>query len=201
MNLPNKLTLIRIVLIPVFVLFVYLQFTGHYFVALGVFAVASLTDFFDGYIARKYDLVTDLGKFMDPIADKVLVLSAFAVMLCYPFYDNAFACAFGWETGLILGGVGLAIISAREMVVSSLRMIAAKKGVVLAAEKIGKIKTFFSDLTIVEMLVAGAIVPINGDAGKVLCVIGLALYGVSVLLTIVSGASYLVKNRGVFSEK
>ncbi len=200
MNLPNKLTLLRIILIPLFVLFVYLQFVGHYFVALGVFAVASLTDFFDGYIARKYDLVTDLGKFMDPIADKVLVLTAFTVMLCYPFYDNAFA--FAWEGwGFVFGGIGLSVISAREMVVSSLRMIAAKKGVVLAAEKIGKVKTFFSDVTIVWMLAAGAVIPLSEDVGKVLCVAGLVLFGISVVLTVISGCSYIIKNRGVFSEK
>ena len=76
MNLPNKLTLGRLILIPFFIVAFYLNFTGHYLVALGIFALAAFTDFLDGYIARKYNLVTDLGKFLDPIADKVLVLSA-----------------------------------------------------------------------------------------------------------------------------
>ena len=84
MNLPNKLTLTRLILIPFFIAAFYAPFPGHYFVALGIFCVASLTDFFDGHIARKYNLVTDLGKFMDPIADKVLVLATFVVRLADP---------------------------------------------------------------------------------------------------------------------
>ncbi len=84
MNLPNKLTISRIAMIPVFVLFFYLDFTAHYFVALAVFAIACLTDLFDGKIARKYNLVTNLGKFLDPIADKVLVLSSLVIMLTVP---------------------------------------------------------------------------------------------------------------------
>ena len=88
MNLPNKLTISRMVMIPVFVLFFYLNFVGHYFVALAVFGVASLTDLFDGKIARKYNLVTNLGKFLDPIADKVLVLSALVLFLTVPSLFN-----------------------------------------------------------------------------------------------------------------
>ena len=84
MNLPNKLTISRVVLIPIFILFFYLNFTAHYFVALGVFCIAGLTDALDGIIARKYNLVTNLGKFLDPIADKVLVLSGFVVFLTVP---------------------------------------------------------------------------------------------------------------------
>ena len=84
MNLPNKLTVARMVMIPVFVFFFYFEFTAHYFVALAVFGVACLTDLFDGKIARKYNLVTNLGKFLDPIADKVLVLSALVIMLTVP---------------------------------------------------------------------------------------------------------------------
>ena len=85
MNLPNKLTLSRIILIPVFMVVFYLNFKFHYLVALAVFAAASITDFFDGHIARKYDMVTDLGKFMDPIADKVLVLVSLVVILADPY--------------------------------------------------------------------------------------------------------------------
>ena len=114
MNLPNKLTISRMVMIPVFVLFFYLQFTGHFFVALVVFAAASLTDLFDGKIARKYNLVTNLGKFLDPIADKVLVATAFIVLLTKPFI---FAINLG-EWAVIVAGCGVALILAREIIIS-----------------------------------------------------------------------------------
>ena len=197
MNLPNKLTLARIIMIPFFIAVFYLNFTGHYFCSLAIFALASLTDFFDGYIARKYDMVTDLGKFMDPIADKVLVLSALVVMIADPYVN-----VFGYFGPLYfaLGGVGLAIIVAREMVVSSLRMMAAKKGIVLPAEKIGKVKTFMTDVAIIVLLTAGDLLVIANGVGVVVNIVGLAFFALSVVLTVVSGVSYLVKNAGVFKE-
>lgn len=197
MNLPNKLTLGRLILIPVFVLFFYLDFTGHYLVSLGIFAVAAFTDFLDGYIARKNNLVTDLGKFLDPIADKVLVLVALVVMLADPKLTNLFFLS---KATFIFGGIGVSIIIAREMAVSSLRMLAAKNGTVLAADKSGKIKTFFTDVTIVVLLFSGDFLTIAKDFGKVVNVIGLVCFGISVLLTVVSGVSYLVKNKEVFKE-
>lgn len=198
MNLPNKLTLTRIILIPFFIAAIYIDFPYHYFVALAVFAVASITDFFDGRIARKRNLVTDLGKFLDPIADKVLVLSALVVLLGDP-NTNVFTLKLG-NIGLILGGIGVVIILARELTISSLRMMAAKKGIVLAAEYIGKVKTFFTDVTIVILLLVGDIYSISAVAGEVIDIIGLVGFAVSVLLTIISGISYLVKNKGVFTE-
>ncbi len=197
MNLPNKLTLLRIILIPFFILAFYLRFTGHHFVALAIFAAAAFTDFLDGHIARKKGLITDLGKFLDPIADKVLVLAAFVVMLA-DNEGNLFTHIGGY--GIILGGIGVTVIVAREMVVSSLRMVAAKKGIVLAAEKSGKIKTFVTDIAIIVMLASGGVYAFNADAGFIINVIGLVAFGISVLLTIYSGVSYLVKNRGVFAE-
>lgn len=198
MNLPNKLTLTRIMLIPFFIAAIYIDFPYHYFVALAVFAVASITDFFDGRIARKRNLVTDLGKFLDPIADKVLVLSALVVLLGDP-NTNVFTLKLG-NIGLILGGIGVVIILARELTISSLRMMAAKKGIVLAAEYIGKVKTFFTDVTIVILLLVGDIYSISAAVGEVIDIIGLVGFAVSVLLTIISGISYLVKNKGVFTE-
>ena len=104
MNLPNKLTLSRIILIPFFIAAFYAPFTGHYFVALAIFAIASFTDFLDGKIARKYNLITDLGKFLDPIADKVLVTSALVIMVADP-NNNVFTAILGeYNLGLILGG-------------------------------------------------------------------------------------------------
>ena len=197
MNLPNKLTLLRLILIPFFIAAFYLGFfAGHYFVALGIFVVASLTDFLDGYIARKYNMVTDLGKFLDPIADKVLVLAGLIVLIADPYETNVFGKI--GIIGIIYGGVGVSIIMAREMVVSSLRMMAAKKGIVLAAEMTGKVKTFFTDVTIIVLLLAGDLLNFAPDVGIVFDYIGLACFGVSVLLTIISGCSYLIKNKEVF---
>ena len=197
MNLPNKLTMLRLILIPFFITAFYLGFfTGHYIIALGIFAIASITDFFDGYIARKYNMVTDLGKFLDPIADKVLVLSGLIVLLSDPYETNVFNQL--GTIGMVYGGVGVAIIMAREMVVSSLRMMAAKKGIVLAAEMTGKIKTFFTDVTIIVLLLAGDLLTIAPSVGMIFDYIGLACFGISVILTIISGCSYLIKNKEVF---
>lgn len=197
MNLPNKLTLLRLILIPFFIAAFYLGFfAGHYFVALGIFVVASLTDFLDGYIARKYNMVTDLGKFLDPIADKVLVLAGLIVLIADPYETNVFGRI--GIIGTIYGGVGVSIIMAREMVVSSLRMMAAKKGIVLAAEMTGKVKTFFTDVTIIVLLLAGDLLNFAPDVGVVFDYIGLVCFGISVLLTIISGCSYLIKNKEVF---
>ena len=197
MNLPNKLTLLRLILIPFFIMAFYLGFfAGHYFVALGIFVVASLTDFLDGYIARKYNMVTDLGKFLDPIADKVLVLAGLIVLIADPYETNVFGRI--GIIGIIYGGVGVSIIMAREMVVSSLRMMAAKKGIVLAAEMTGKVKTFFTDVTIIVLLLAGDLLNFAPDVGVVFDYIGLVCFGISVLLTIISGCSYLIKNKEVF---
>lgn len=189
--------MLRLILIPFFITAFYLGFfTGHYIVALGIFAIASITDFFDGYIARKYNMVTDLGKFLDPIADKVLVLSGLIVLLSDPYETNVFNQL--GTIGMIYGGVGVAIIMAREMVVSSLRMMAAKKGIVLAAEMTGKIKTFFTDVTIIVLLLTGDLLTIAPSVGMIFDYIGLACFGISVILTIISGCSYLIKNKEVF---
>ena len=199
MNLPNKLTLSRIILIPFFIAAFYAPFTCHYFVALGIFAIASITDFFDGKIARKRNLVTDLGKFLDPIADKVLVTSAIVVMVADP-NANVFTSVLGNMLGLMLGGIGVVVIIARELVVSSLRMMAAKQGKVLAAEYIGKVKTFFTDVTLVVVLLASGLYEFSDTAGRITAIIALVGFGISVLLTIISGVSYLVKNKEVFAE-
>lgn len=202
MNLPNKLTLSRIILIPFFIAAFYAPFTWHYFVALAIFAIASFTDFLDGKIARKYNLITDLGKFLDPIADKVLVTSALVIMVADP-NNNVFTTILGeYNLGLILGGIGVVIIIARELVVSSLRMMAAKQGKVLAAEKIGKIKTFFTDVTLVVVLLASGLYEFSAttEAARIIAIVSLVGFAISVLLTIISGVSYLVKNKEVFAE-
>ena len=184
MNLPNKLSLLRIALIPCMVAVFYIPYVPYRFtISAIIFAIAAFTDFLDGYIARKYNLVTDLGKFLDPIADKILVLSALVIMLTVP---NTFGAKFGD----VIGGVGVTIIVAREMTVSVLRMLAATKNKVLAAEKIGKIKTFATDFAIVFLLVALEF--------GFLFIPGLVLYLISVVLTVYSGVFYILKNKEVF---
>lgn len=187
MNLPNKLSILRILLIPLMVALFYIEVIPYRFIFVAIiFTLSSITDFLDGYIARKYNLVTDLGKFLDPIADKILVLSAFVIMLTEPVIFNAY----GDTLGKILGGVGVTFIVAREMTVSVLRMIAATKNKVLAAEKVGKVKTFTTDLSIVFLLLAVHF--------EFLTVLAFALYIVSVILTVYSGIFYIVKNKDVF---
>ncbi len=189
MNLPNKLSILRILLIPVMVAVFYItQIPYRFTISAVIFLIASLTDFLDGYIARKYNLVTDLGKFLDPIADKILVLAAFVVMLTEPTVFSGYLISV--RLGQILSGVGVAIIVAREMTVSVLRMIAATKNKVLAAEKVGKIKTFTTDLAILFLLVAVEF--------EFLFIVGFALFVISVLLTIYSGIVYILKNKDVF---
>lgn len=200
MNLPNKLTISRVVMIPVFILFFYLNFTGHYFVALAVFAIASLTDLLDGKIARKYGLVTNLGKFLDPIADKVLVLSALVVFLTKP---EIFVTAAGMgEWTLIVAGCGVAVILAREIIVSGFRMVAASAGIVIAADIFGKYKTTFQDVAVVLLLISAGVFELGtfdfGD--EVINYVGLAAFAIAVILTVVSGINYIVKNIEVLKK-
>ena len=195
MNLPNKLTIARMIMIPVFILFFYLNFAGHYSVALAVFAIASFTDLLDGKIARRYNLVTNLGKFLDPIADKVLVSSALIVILTVPSYFTAFLG--GWA--MIVGGCCVVVIFARELIVSGFRMVAADAGIVIAADKIGKFKTVAQDISIIMLLLFGGFYEIFGDAVGVQVVnyIGLIMLAAAAILTVISGINYIVKNIAV----
>lgn len=191
MNLPNKLTILRIVMIPVFMAFFFLTMIPYnYFIAAIVFVLAAATDFLDGYIARKYHLVTNLGKFLDPIADKVLVSTALILMLTV-------------DAILPLFSIAVAVILARELIVSGFRMVAASRGLVLAADKIGKVKTVFQDLAIFVLL-AGydffGVFDSSPDSVNPINVAGLVLLVIAAVLTIWSGVSYIVKNREVLKE-
>ena len=141
MNLPNKLTLLRVILVPVFMAVLYLDFTGASWVALVIFIIASLTDLLDGKIARKYNLVTDFGKFADPLADKMLTTAALLW-----FVENGQMPA--WA---------LLIVLIREFAVSGLRMIASDKGRVIAAGWSGKVKTASTMVCIVVMFIPGCL--------------------------------------------
>ncbi len=173
MNLPNKLTMIRVFLVPVFVIFMMLPYGFSRWVALAIFIVASLTDTADGYIARKYNLVTNFGKFMDPLADKLLVCSA---MICLI------------TTGQLPAWMVIVII-AREFIISGFRLIAVESGIVIAASWWGKIKT------IVQMVMICALL-IDAKAAW-FQVLEQILIWAALILTVVSLIDYILKNKNV----
>lgn len=180
MNLPNKLTILRMVMIPFFVVFLMLPIGGpgvHRWIALAIFVAASLTDTLDGYIARRDHLVTDFGKFMDPLADKLLVCSA---MICLV------------ETGELPFWIVIIII-AREFIITGFRQIAADNGIVIAASKWGKLKTI-CQMAMVILLLADF-------PGKPVYIIEQILIYLALVLTLVSLIDYLCKNRKVLSSQ
>ena len=186
MNLPNKLTVLRVILVPFFVLFLLANIFGSAdkWIALGIFIVASLTDLADGKIARKYNLVTDFGKFMDPLADKLLVCSA---MICLI------------ELGRIPSWIVVVII-AREFIISGFRLIAAENGRVIAASYWGKFKTTFQMIMIGMMIVEDVPVFANLGGGKLFGILTAILMWVALALTVVSLVDYLVKNKDVMKD-
>ena len=174
MNLPNKLTIMRVILIPFFVFFLlspYFPAYGNY-IAVAIFIVASLTDMLDGKIARKYNLVTNFGKFMDPLADKLLVCSA---MICLIELDRLAA----WI---------VIVIIAREFIISGFRLVASDNGVVIAASYWGKFKTTFQMLMVI-VLILDIQMPFFQILGNVL------------ILTVVSLIDYIVKNKDVLKDQ
>ena len=178
MNLPNKLTLFRIFLIPVFIIVMLLNVPSKYLIACIVFILASMTDAMDGHIARKYNLITDFGKFMDPLADKLLVIAALICMI---------------EVGLVPGWMVIIIVS-RELTVSILRAIASADGKVIAASGGGKLKTI-SQMISIPILLLGA-----QYKNTILLSIGNITILLATLLTLYSGWEYLYKNKNLFME-
>lgn len=175
MNTPNKLTLLRIIMIPFFVVFMLVDFgPWSKWVALAIFVVASLTDTLDGYLARRDHLVTNFGKFMDPLADKLLVCSAMICMI---------------ELGRLPSWVVIVIIG-REFVISGFRLIASDNGVVIAANYWGKIKTVCQMVMIIVLI---------ADLGGGFVILEQILIYASLLLTVISLVTYLWQNRSVLS--
>lgn len=172
MTTANKLTLCRVVMIPIFLVLLYVDFTGHLWAALAVFILASVTDFIDGYVARHYHQITDFGKFMDPLADKLLVMSAMAW-----FVEVAWMPAWAFF-----------VVIARELAVTGLRLVAVEQGRVIAAAKSGKVKTACTMVGIILMLIFP-----NATLRQV-CV------AVILVTTIYSGIEYFVKNKDVLAK-
>lgn len=178
MNLPNKLTMFRVVLIPFFVVFLLYPMVDYSnYIAAFIFIVASLTDLADGKIARKYNLVTNFGKFMDPLADKLLVCSA---MICLI------------ETGQLAAWIVIVIIS-REFIISGFRLVASDNGVVIAASYWGKFKTTFQMLMIIVLILDIDMAFFD--------ILGVLLTYVALILTIISLIDYIVKNKQVLNEQ
>lgn len=175
MNLPNKLTLIRVILVPFFVFFMLTDIVpASPVIALSIFIAASVTDALDGHIARSRNLVTTFGKFLDPLADKVLVISA---LICL----NSLG---------VIGAVPVIIIVAREFMVSGLRLVTANEGVVVAAGIWGKLKTAFTMAAEVAVML-GLCLGLEGGAADAAYVIYQILIWIAAVLTIISGAVYL----------
>lgn len=191
MNLPNKLTLTRIILIPFFVVIPYINFFMEKEISIVdynlrlanlliviIFIIASVTDFLDGYLARKHNLVTTFGKFMDPLADKLLVTAAMLLMI---------------ELNLIPAWVPIIILS-REFMVSGIRLLAASDGKVIAASKLGKIKT------VSQMIMIPVVFIINNPYSFFdIWVVDVLLY-IAVFTTVISGLDYFIKNKNIIFE-
>ena len=180
-NLPNILTILRVIMIPFFVA-AYLTSGISDWITLAIFAAAAFTDYLDGFIARKQNIVTDFGKLMDPLADKLMVMSAF---ICFTAAGQ-------------LHPVVTIIIMSREFLVTGLRMLATSKGKVIAADIWGKLKTVAQDLTIVLLLVQSAL---GAGSGNVLGAVVHGSIWVMTILTLVSAINYCVKNREIFKMK
>ena len=178
MNTPNKLTIARMILVPYFVLFILTGWGGdaNRYICLAIFVVASITDWFDGHLARKNNLVTNFGKFMDPLADKLLVCSALICLL---------------SNGLISTVVVLIII-AREFIISGFRLVAVDNGIVIAASWWGKAKTI-SQMIMIILLIA--------NFGGVFDILETAFIYIAVVLTVISLVDYIWKNRAVLNEQ
>ncbi len=174
MNLPNKLTVLRILLVPVFIACFYIDVTWELYLAAAVFFLAYMTDILDGQIARKKEIVTDFGKLMDPIADKLLTSSALIMLV--------------GES--LLSPIPAFIIIAREFIISGFRLVSAGNGKVIAASWLGKTKTITQCVAVILILLDAPIANILGFS------LGMIVMWVSVFFTVWSGADYIIKNKG-----
>jgi CDP-diacylglycerol--glycerol-3-phosphate 3-phosphatidyltransferase len=179
MNLPNKLTILRVILIPFFVFFLLMPDVTPYsnYIAVAIFIVASLTDMLDGKIARKYNLVTNFGKFMDPLADKLLVCSALICLV---------------NNGQLAAWIVIIII-AREFIISGFRLVASDNGIVIAASYWGKFKTVSQMLMVIVLILD---IP-----HPVFVLLGTVLKYLALILTVVSLIDYIYKNKDVLKEQ
>lgn len=194
MNLPNKLTILRMLLIPALIVVFFVKFEGHMLTAALIYFVACITDFFDGYIARKDNLVTNFGKFIDPIADKMIVAcSLIAICVTEPAVEPT-------EIYRILIAVFAMLILSRELMISVFRTIAADKGIPLAADMFGKCKTLVQMAALFALLPVGDFMIWNETAGIVFFYGGFSLLALATVLTVASGLHYVIKYKAVLEN-
>lgn len=195
MNLPNKLTLLRIILVPFFIATILIDFPLHYLVSGILFGIASVTDSLDGRIARSQNLVTDFGKFADPLADKILVISALVCFL---------------QTGLLgaYGAIPVVVVLFREFAVSGIRLVAASSGKVVAANIWGKIKTVSQMVGIMSIFAMQSVLEIMSllnysvkGLSEIFLAIGITVVWISTLFTIISGVIYIKDNSSFIKDK
>ena len=194
MNLPNKISLTRIALIPIIIFFFFATFIPNginYFITSGLFVLAAYTDALDGHIARKYNLVTTLGKFLDSIADKLLATVSLILIICSGLINNS------------LGSAILIIIVSRDLIIDMLRQIAASKNVIIAADWFGKIKTIVMDIALPVLFVALGLLTMGVQTliYNILFYIGLSLLILATVLSLLSGINYIVRNSKILSDK
>ena len=188
LNLPTKITLVRIAMIPIMVVIYYLEAIPYRSLIAGaVFVLAAGTDFLDGYLARKNNLVTNLGKFLDPIADKVLIMTALFLLV----ESHTIPVIFGAVSGII--------ILARELIVTGFRQVAAANNVVIAADMTGKVKAVFQDIALAFFFLL-ADLPKDAAFTEIFAWISYVMLAIAVMLTSVSGINYIVKNKQVLSD-
>ncbi|MGN1100054.1 MAG: CDP-diacylglycerol--glycerol-3-phosphate 3-phosphatidyltransferase [Christensenellales bacterium] len=191
MTLATKITLIRIVLIPFMAASFLINLSWSPYVTTALFILAASTDWLDGYVARKQNTVTSIGKFLDPIADKILVVVALLLII-----ENGN----GYEGGIIpapWGSIAVSIIIGREFMVAALRQIAAGNGCIIAADKLGKLKTVTQDIAIPFMFM----LPVLVTLWEGFTVVTYVIFAISVILTILSGINYIVVNINVFKSE
>lgn len=195
MNIPNKISIIRILLMPVFIAFALLDFPGSKFIALGIFVIAAASDALDGYIARKYNMVTDLGKFLDPIADKLLATTGLVLLItgCNAIIPMPY--------GIIV----MFVMILRDYEVTGLRQLGQLKGKIIAADKVAKVKANFLYGTLVYGLLINALrtIDVVADSAflKYFTLVFYVFVGITTALIITSGLVYLINNLSVFKEK
>lgn len=189
MNLPTKLTFARIILIPFFIAVFFIEAIPYNrFIATGIFMLASFTDYLDGYLARKNNMVTNLGKFLDPIADKMLVSCALI------------GIALDGSVLQIYVAVCAMVILCRELMISGFRIVASSKNVILAADKLGKIKTVLQMAALIVLLPFADIYGLHAFTGELFLYIGFGILSLATIMTIVSGVHYILKNKEVLKD-
>lgn len=190
-NLPNILTAIRIFMIPMLIVVFFVEFEGHRLTAALIYFFACLTDFFDGFLARKHNLVTNIGKFLDPIADKMIIAcSLVAICVTEPIAEPA-------HVYTIVIALCTMLILCRELMISVFRTVAASKQINLAADMFGKLKTLVQMMAVFALLPVADFIVWNELAGQVFFYGGFGLLGLATILTILSGFHYILKNKVV----